>query len=98
MEALRSRVCVQLALLASGVAVEGALMTEGVEREAVAGMSAGAFAAAVAAGVLNLSDGVRLMKQRAERMVDLSPKGYGLAAIVGLAEKQVSTLVEDAYT
>jgi malonate decarboxylase epsilon subunit len=31
-------------------------------------------------------------------MVDLYPKGYGLAAIVGLTEKQVSTLVEKAYT
>src|SRR6266436_3948745 len=96
--ALRSTVSVQLALLASGVAVARALMAEGVEPEAVAGMSAGAYAAAVTAGVLNLADGVRLMKQRAERMVELYPKGYGLAAIVGLTEKQVSALVEEAYT
>src|SRR5882762_22978 len=97
-DALRSTVSVQLALLASGVAVARALMAEGVEPKAVAGMSAGAFAAAVAAGVLNLADGVRLMKQRAEMMVEFSPKGYGLAAIVGLTEKRVSTLVEEAYT
>lgn len=97
-EALRSTVSVQLALLASGIAVARALIAEGVAPEAVAGMSAGAFAAAVAAGALNLADGVRLMKQRAERMVELYPKGYGLAAIVGLTEKQVSTLVEKAYT
>ena len=97
-DALRSTVSVQLALLASGVAVARALVAEGVEPEAVAGMSAGAFAAAVAAGVLNLADGVRLMKQRAEMMVEFSPKGYGLAAIVGLTEKRVSTLVEEAYT
>jgi len=96
--ALRSTVSVQLALLASGVAVARALVAEGVQPEAVAGMSAGAFAAAVVAGVLNLADGVRLMKQRAERMVELYPKGYGLAAIVGLTEKQVSALVEEAYT
>jgi malonate decarboxylase epsilon subunit len=96
--ALRSTVSVQLALLASGVAVARALVAEGVEPEAVAGMSAGAYAAAVTAGVLNLADGVRLMKQRAERMVELYPEGYGLAAIVGLTEKQVSTLVEKAYT
>src|SRR5258707_2252234 len=96
--ALRSTVSVQLALLASGVAVARALVAEGVEPEAVAGMSAGAFAAAVAAGVLKLADGVRLMKQRAEMMVEFSPKGYGLAAIVGLTEKRVSTLVEEAYT
>jgi malonate decarboxylase epsilon subunit len=97
-DALQSTVSVQLALLASGIAVARALMAEGVEPEAVAGMSAGAFAAAVAAGVLNLADGVRLMKQRAEMMVEVSPKGYGLAAIVGLTEKRVSTLVEEAYT
>ena len=97
-EALRSTVSVQLALLASGVGVARALIAEGVEPEAVAGMSVGAFAAAVAAGALDLDDGVRLVKQRAEGMVKLYPKGYGLAAIVGLTEKQVSTLVEAAYT
>src|SRR5258707_1458023 len=96
--ALRSTVSVQLALLASGVAVARALVAEGVEPEAVAGMSAGAYAAAVTAGVLNLADGVRLIKQRAERMVELYPQGYGLAAIVGLTEKQGSALVEEAYT
>jgi len=96
--ALRSTVSVQLALLASGVAVARALVAEGVVPEAVAGMSAGAFAAAVVAGVLNLADGVRLLKLRAERMVELYPQGYGLAAIVGLREKEIATLVEEAYT
>ncbi len=70
-EALRSTVSVQPALLASVVAVARALIAEGVEPEAVAGISAGAFAAAVADGVLNSADGVRLMKQRADRMVEL---------------------------
>jgi len=97
-EALRSTVSVQLALLASGVGVARALIAEGVEPGAVAGMSVGAFAAAVAAGALDIDDGVRLVKQRAEGMVKLYPKGYGLAAIVGLTEKQVSTLVEAAHT
>jgi malonate decarboxylase epsilon subunit len=97
-QALRSTLSVQLALLASGVAVARALVAEGVQPEAVAGMSAGAFAAAVIAGVLNLADAVRLVKQRADGMVNVYPKGYGLAAIVGLTEKQVLTLVEEAYT
>jgi len=43
----------------------------------------GAFAAAGGRCVLNLADGVRLMKLRAERMVELYPQGHGLAAIVG---------------
>jgi malonate decarboxylase epsilon subunit len=97
-EALQSTVSVQLALLTSGVAVARALFKEGVNPEAVAGLSGGAFAAAVAAGVLNLADGVWLVKERGEHMVKLYPHGYGLTAIVGLTEQQVSTLVEAAYT
>src|SRR5258708_16590772 len=97
-EALRSTISVQLALLASGVAVARALIAEGVEPEAVAGMSAGAYGAAVTACVLKLADGARLVNQRAEGMVELYPQGYGLGAIVGLTEKQVSTLVEEACT
>src|SRR4029077_12411669 len=62
-EALRSTVSVQLALLASGVAVARALIEEGVKPQAVAGLSAGTFSAAVVAGVLSLADGVRLVKQ-----------------------------------
>lgn len=75
-----------------------ALFEEGVKPEAVAGLSVGAFAAAVAAGVLDLGDGVRLVKERGQDMVKLYPQGYGLAAIIGLAESQVYTLVKNAYT
>ena len=60
-------------------------------------MSVGAFAAATTAGVLSLADGVRLVRQRAEMMVELYPEGYGLAAIVGLDEGQVSRLVQKLY-
>jgi malonate decarboxylase epsilon subunit len=97
-EALQSTVSVQLALLTSGVAVARALFEEGVKPEAVAGLSVGAFAAAVAAGVLDLGDGVRLVKERAEGMAELYPRGYGLSAIIGLTETQVCTLVKNAYT
>lgn len=96
--ALQSTVSVQLALLASGVAVARALIADGAAPEAVAGMSVGAFAAAVVAGVLNLADGVRLVRQRAEMMVELYPSGYGLAAIVGLNEEQVSILAQKIHS
>jgi malonate decarboxylase epsilon subunit len=96
--ALQSTVSVQLSLLASGVSVARALIADGVEPEAVAGMSAGAFSAAIVAGVLNLADGVQLVKQRAEMMVELYPSGYGLAAIVGLNEEQVSILVQEVHS
>jgi malonate decarboxylase epsilon subunit len=94
--ALRSTVSVQLALLAAGVAAARALEAEGLIPEAVAGLSVGAFGAAVHAQVLTLPDGISLVKQRAELMEQHSPPGYGLAAIVGLKEEQVVTLIREA--
>ena len=95
-EALRSTVPVQLALLTAGIGTARALEAEGVIPEAVAGLSVGAFAAAVHAGVLTLADAVRLVKQRAELMEQHSPEGYGLTAIVGLKEDQVTALIMEA--
>lgn len=97
-EALRSTAPVQLALLTAGVATARALELEGVTPEAVAGLSVGAFGAAIHAQVLTLADGVRLVKQRAELMEQHSPEGYGLTAIVGLKEDQVTALIMEANT
>ena len=97
-EALKLTVPVQLALLAAGVATARTLQRSGLEPSAVAGLSVGAFSAAVAADAISLADAVTLVRSRAEQMEHLFPVGYGLAAIVGLSEKQVSRLVELAYT
>lgn len=97
-EALRSTVPVQLALLIAGVAAARALEAEGIIPEAVAGLSVGAFGAAVHANVLTLADGIRLVKQRAELMEQHSPPGYGLTAIVGLKEDQVAALIRETDT
>jgi malonate decarboxylase epsilon subunit len=97
-EALRSTVPVQLALLTAGVAAARALEAEGIIPEAVAGLSVGAFGAAVHAQVLALSDAIRLVKQRAELMEQHSPPDYGLTAIVGLTEDQVAALIAEADT
>jgi malonate decarboxylase epsilon subunit len=91
---LDSDVSVQLALFASGVSTGLALMEEGVRPAAVSGLSVGAFAAAVTAGVLGLRDGVELVRLRAKEMIKLYSTGYGLSAIVGLSESQVTKIVE----
>jgi malonate decarboxylase epsilon subunit len=97
-EALRSTLPVQLALLTTGVAAARALEEEGIIPTFVAGLSVGAFGAAVHAELLTLADGVRLVKQRAELMEQHSPKGYGLIAIVGLTEDQVAALIHETDT
>ena len=97
-EALTSTVSVQLALLASGVATARALQRSGVTCCAVAGLSVGAFAAAAFAETITLKDAVTLVRSRAEKMEQLYPVGYGLAAIVGLSEREVTALVGSIHT
>jgi malonate decarboxylase epsilon subunit len=91
---LEFTVDVQIALLAAGVATARALMEQDVEPAAVSGLSVGAFAAAVTAGVLSLQDAVELVRLRADQMMKLYPSGYGLSAIVGLNESQVTKIVQ----
>jgi len=97
-DALRSPVSVQLAIFAVGVSTARALLRSGVRPIAVAGLSIGAFSAAVAAEAIELSDAVRLVRSRAEQMEHMYPTGYGLAAIVGLSEAHVIRLVTAVNT
>src|SRR5580698_8519904 len=93
-EGLQSAVSVQLAILTAGVATARALQKSGLAPLAVAGLSVGAFSAAVVADSISLSDAARLVRSRAEQMEQLYPIGYGLSAIVGLSEMQVAKLVD----
>jgi malonate decarboxylase epsilon subunit len=88
----------QLALFAAGVATARALMGQNICPAAVSGLSVGAFAAAVTAGVLQLRDGVELVRLRAQQMANLFPTDYGLSAIVGLDECQVTKIVQATTT
>ena len=91
--ALASTVAVQLSLLIAGVAVTRALAYEGLKIDAAAGLSVGAFGAAVACGVLSFADALPLVKLRGECMEQAYPHGYGMAAITGLDEHQVAAIV-----
>ena len=61
-------------------------------------MSVGAFSAAVIAEAISLSDAIRLVRSRAAQMEHLYPTGFGLAAIVGLNERQVRDLVASVHS
>ena len=94
--ALASTVAVQLGVLIAGVAVMRALADEGVQVDAAAGLSVGAFGAAVACDVLSFADALPLVKLRGECMEQAYPRGYGMAAIIGLDEDQVTAIIERA--
>jgi malonate decarboxylase epsilon subunit len=97
-EALRSTAAVQEALLIAGVATARALMAEHVRPAVVAGMSIGAFGAAVACGTLPFGDALPLVRLRGELMERAFPTGFGLAAIEGLDEVRVEGIVERIRT
>jgi malonate decarboxylase epsilon subunit len=91
--ALASTVAVQLSLLIAGVAIARALREEALAIDSTAGLSVGAFSAAVACGALQFDDALRLVKLRGECMEQAYPHGYGMAVIDGLDERQVIEVV-----
>jgi malonate decarboxylase epsilon subunit len=97
-DALQSTVAVQISMVVAGVALVRALATQRLTPDISAGLSVGAYPAAVSCGALGFADAVRLVRKRAELMEGAYPSGYGLAAIAGLTEHQVETLAaQDAH-
>jgi malonate decarboxylase epsilon subunit len=94
--ALRSTVSVQLGLLVAGVAFGRTLLGEGAMPSMVGGLSVGSFAAAVLADSLDFRSALNLVRLRGELMEKMYPRGFGMAVIVGLDEKQLSDLVAEA--
>jgi malonate decarboxylase epsilon subunit len=90
---LRETGAVQLATVIAGVASARALAAEGLLAQAVAGLSVGAFTAAVTCGVLGFPDALRLVAMRGEAMARAAPHGYGMTAILGMGERDVRALV-----
>jgi malonate decarboxylase epsilon subunit len=91
--ALESTTALQLATLISGVAMARALREQRCPVDAVAGLSVGAFAAAVACGALDFADALRLVQLRGDAMARAAPRGYGMMAIRGLTERAARTLI-----
>lgn len=92
-EALATTAAVQLTTVIAAVAAARALGTEGLRADAVAGLSVGAFAAAVACDALTLADALALVKLRGEAMAQAVPYGHGMCAILGLSERDARALL-----
>ena len=97
-EALKSSVSVQIALLVAGVAMSRCLVGLAGPPDAVAGLSIGAYPAAVVAGAVAFADALRLVERRARLMEAAFPSGYGMTAILGLELSTLSALVAEVHT
>lgn len=96
--ALQSTVAVQLCLLIAGVAMARVLIAHAARPTMVAGMSLGAYPAAVIADVLDFRDAVRLVAQRGTLMENAFPSGYGMRVIIGLERHRVEALVAGVHS
>ena len=97
-DALRSTVAVQIGLLVAGVATARALRDEGIVPDAVAGLSVGAYGAAVACEAIAFDDALKLLQLRAQLMERAYPRGYGMLAVSGLSEREVDAVIANAHT
>ncbi|MFY1665528.1 malonate decarboxylase subunit epsilon [Pseudomonas sp. Pseu.R1] len=97
-ESLQSTRSVQLCLLIAGVACSRLLMARGNAPDYVAGLSIGAYPAAVIAGALSFADAVRLVALRGELMQGAYPQGYGMTALIGLDQGVVERLVAQVHS
>ncbi|SAK62714.1 malonyl CoA-acyl carrier protein transacylase [Caballeronia hypogeia] len=95
-DALKSTVAVQVALVVAGVAAARALADEGIAPEAVAGLSVGAYGAAVVCGAIAFDDALQLVRLRATLMEDAYPRGYGMLAVLGLNESELARAIVDS--
>lgn len=96
-DALKQTENTQPAILAVSVAAFRVLEENGAIPDFVAGHSLGEYSALVAAGSLDFSAGVKLVRQRGRYMQDAVPAGQGaMAAIMGLAPAEVADICKKA--
>ncbi|WP_439852444.1 malonate decarboxylase subunit epsilon [Pseudomonas syringae] len=96
--ALQSTRAVQLCLLIAGVACARVLQARGCVPDYVAGLSIGAYPAAVIGGALAFDDAVRLVALRGELMQSAYPDGYGMTAVIGLDQAQVEMMIGQTHS
>ena len=87
----------QPAILTTSVAVLAAAREKRLEGDYVAGHSLGEYSALVAAGSIDFTDAVKLVRNRGRYMQEAVPTGVGaMAAILGLSGEVVNEVCEQA--
>jgi [acyl-carrier-protein] S-malonyltransferase len=87
----------QPALLTMSIAALRVLEQEGLKPDCVAGHSLGEYSALVAAGCLDFSDAVRLVRKRGQYMQEAVPPGVGaMAALIKLPGSKLESVLSEA--
>ena len=95
-EELNKTINSQPAIMACSLAAFEAAKAEGIEFDGVSGHSLGEYAAMVAAGVVTIEDGFKLIKARASAMQKAAESAEGsMYAIIGLDASEVEKVCEE---
>ncbi len=87
----------QPALLTVSVAALSVLKSRGIEPDFVAGHSLGEYSALVAAGSLDFTEAVKLVRKRGQYMQEAVPAGVGaMAALIKLPAGQLDRILSEA--
>src|SRR5579872_3691658 len=87
----------QPALLAVSIAAFRVITTKGIRADFVAGHSLGEYSALVAAGALDFSDALKLVRKRGRYMQEAVPPGEGaMAALLKLPAGRLDAVLEEA--
>lgn len=96
-EELRKTYNTQPAILTVSIACYEVLKEHGIHPDVMAGHSLGEYSALVAAGALDFSDAVRLVRKRGQFMQEAVPLGEGsMAAILGMERDKVVEICQTA--
>lgn len=86
----------QLAVLTNSLGILEVLKKNGIKAEISSGLSLGEYTALIYSGLIDLYDGVKIVKARGEFMENLLPNGdWLMAAILGLEDDQVEKVCSD---
>lgn len=86
----------QPTILATSIAILKAMEKEGVNCEYTAGLSLGEYSGLVCGGVLDLSHGFKVVRERGRFMQEAVPQGVGgMAAILGLEAEGILQAIEN---
>lgn len=80
----------QMAIFITSLAMLEILKNKNIEAKIAAGLSLGEYTALVYAGILDIENGIKLIKKRGYYMANLLPKEqYSMAAIIGIESKKI---------
>lgn len=85
----------QPALVAVCLAITKVIQEKGINPDVTAGLSLGEYAAIAAAGAIDPSDAVRLVRQRGIYMQQAAGKDQSMAAVLGMAEDQIEAIIAE---